>query len=54
MDRLRKELLPEQLADLQFNFGPRLNDNYIRKMCAGSERVVCVDETNGTILWIHR
>jgi len=33
---------------------PPDNSNFVRRLLPGKERIVCLDETNGNVLWTHK
>ena len=53
MDRVRKPDDPEVLARLAREFGEAPNHHYKRGIGLGTERVLCLDDNSGELLWTH-
>ena len=52
MDRVADKIDTTKAKLLHKGTPPR-NPNFLRKLFPGKERVVCLDETNGKIIWSH-
>lgn len=52
MDRLAKPVDPEKAKFLHDGPPPR-NINFVRKLLPGTERVVCLEEKDGSVKWVH-
>ena len=52
MDRVAAELDPGKAKLLHEGKPPR-NENFLRKLLPGKERLVCLDETDGRQVWAH-
>jgi len=52
MDRLAAEVDPDKTKFLHDGPPPR-NINFVRKMLHGKERLVCLNEADGKLLWAH-
>jgi outer membrane protein assembly factor BamB len=53
MDRVRKPDDPKVLARLAREFEKGPNHHYERGISLGTERVLCLDDANGQVLWTH-
>ncbi len=52
MDRIKAEVDPTK-AELLNQADSPINANFERRLLPGTERVVCLDESDGKILWTH-
>ncbi len=52
MDRWAKPVDPEKSKFLHDGPPPR-NINFVRKLLPGTERVVCLEEKDGSVKWVH-
>ena len=52
MDRLTKPIDPNKAKSLHDGQPPR-NINFVRKLLPGVERVICLNEKDGSLTWVH-
>ena len=52
MDRLASKVNPDKARLLHEGTPPR-NINFLRKFLPGRERLICLNEADGKLLWVH-